>query len=363
MRKGFDYHRRISIHAPRVGSDWKQLRALAPAMVFQSTLPVWGATSRGYSKGTVDVYFNPHSPCGERRKALSGLVETGAISIHAPRVGSDSMIRRFNELTCISIHAPRVGSDFGDQLGDQRHYNFNPRSPCGERRKRIRLSEKNLRFQSTLPVWGATGKGPNRTRGISNFNPRSPCGERHKGAAAKERLQKISIHAPRVGSDHKSLHGPHTMGNFNPRSPCGERRTSIPCPCVHRVFQSTLPVWGATDTGCPPVVCPLFQSTLPVWGATEAIARSGSRYGISIHAPRVGSDEFVGFVREATIDFNPRSPCGERPVRIQIHIIHQRFQSTLPVWGATKVQRTQFTFYEFQSTLPVWGATQRPQGL
>ena len=55
---------------------------------FQSTLPVWGATLSppGGCKGT--HYFNPRSPCGERRAGHARL-HLIAISIHAPRVGSD----------------------------------------------------------------------------------------------------------------------------------------------------------------------------------------------------------------------------------------------------------------------------------
>ena len=34
----------------------------------------------------------------------------------------------------------------------------------------------------------------------------------------------------------------------------------------------------------------LFQSTLPVWGATSEFKRTLAIEGISIHAPRVGSD-------------------------------------------------------------------------
>ena len=36
-----------------------------------------------------------------------------------------------------------------------------------------------------------------------------------------------------------------------------------------------------------------FQSTLPVWGATGFNGNKGTFYFISIHAPRVGSDERV----------------------------------------------------------------------
>ena len=59
-------HQKISIHAPRVGSDPERVMALIIKQKFQSTLPVWGATA------------HPFTPVNRR-----------GISIHAPRVGSD----------------------------------------------------------------------------------------------------------------------------------------------------------------------------------------------------------------------------------------------------------------------------------
>ena len=81
----------------------------------------------------------------------------------------------------------------------------------------------------------------------------------------------------------------------------------------------------------------LFQSTLPVRGATFHPQVAALRRGISIHAPRAGSDVMPGdwrmdgkisihapragsdesepYYSDAVIDFNPRSPCGERPVQ------------------------------------------------
>ena len=57
-------------------------------------------------------YFNPRSPCGERRDQGSHPAGNLPISIHAPRVGSDPLRR---------VQFVRV-------------LDFNPRSPCGERR-------------------------------------------------------------------------------------------------------------------------------------------------------------------------------------------------------------------------------------
>ena len=217
---------------------------------FQSTLPVWGATSH-------IPYQLEHFP----------------ISIHAPRVGSDLHPKGGAAHHLISIHAPRVGSDFSEPSLTRWICYFNPRSPCGERRisafhglcadhfnprspcgerRRIR-GGRNIPcqiFQSTLPVWGATVAGGDHPdgHGISihaprvgsdssprltcsrrrNFNPRSPCGERHVPVELWMQRVGISIHAPRVGSDSGSPTTASPSNNFNPRSPCGERPGGIP---------------------------------------------------------------------------------------------------------------------------------------
>ena len=194
----------------------------------------------------------------------------------------------------------------------------------------------SIRFQSTLPVWGAT-----------------TC-----TVQGREQTD-ISIHAPRVGSDGPSAEERCAGRDFNPRSPCGERPGRKTSWRTSTVFQSTLPVWGATGT--PRISSPVpgrFQSTLPVWGAT-------------LHLIMV----LLLFVY-----FNPRSPCGERPRPCWTSGSWTIFQSTLPVWGATcswQCYRNSTTIsihaprvgsdayqvlvglpsHPFQSTLPVWGAT------
>ena len=56
------------------------------------------------------------------------------ISIHAPRTGSDrARGTQVAEMT-ISIHAPRTGSDRGIERRFFGCVDFNPRSPHGERR-------------------------------------------------------------------------------------------------------------------------------------------------------------------------------------------------------------------------------------
>ena len=73
-------------------------------------------------------------------------------------------------------------------------------------------------------------------------------------------------------------------------------------------FQSTLPVRGAT-TGLKISLRSLrFQSTLPVRGATHSSLYGSGYNHISIHAPREGSDERRCGAMTFRPDFNPRSP-------------------------------------------------------
>ena len=167
---------RISIHAPRGGSD-----------------------SCWYSSPARIVYFNPRSPWGERLRYPLQVLPAGAISIHAPRGGSDPPWETSkNMIQEISIHAPRGGSDVDKSVGHKPKKNFNPRSPWGERHHPPQVrplppisihaprggsdvdtgyEKTSVIFQSTLPVGGATRSG-RPLEDAFNFNPRSPWGER-----------------------------------------------------------------------------------------------------------------------------------------------------------------------------------------
>ena len=150
-----------------------------------------------------------------------------------------------------------------------------------------------------------------------------------------------------------------------------------------RLFQSTLPVRGATaHANAGTLTVSLFQSTLPVRGATVPLG-CGGKVGRNFN-PRSPCGERQGHGQTNGIqnDFNPRSPCGERPAgivfveevfSISIHApragsdladvqnYHQlaQFQSTLPVRGATAIFRCLVIRVKiFQSTLRVRGATE-----
>ena len=199
---------------------------------------------------------------------------------------------------------------------------------------RLTISPLKFAFQSTLPAWGATRVGRSCL-----------C------------VDLISIHAPRMGSDKVRFFA------------CGEYGISIHAPRMGSdnndpaayfdfvQFQSTLPAWGATVFSVPNILVALFQSTLPAWGATlpritisfvllnfNPRSPHGERlcpcsaigvWGISIHAPRMGSDMFLLKIHYIKLYFNPRSPHGERRKLRTVDSFLSIFQSTLPAWGAT----------------------------
>ena len=105
------------------------------------------------------TYFNPRSPCGERRVRMRTAVQKRPISIHAPRVGSDNISEVTNVSQAISIHAPRVGSDGNGCVDKNKCIRISIHAPrVGSDSLVLNLCMEIFLFQSTLPVWGATAK-------------------------------------------------------------------------------------------------------------------------------------------------------------------------------------------------------------
>ena len=101
---------RISIHAPRTGSDVFVLSQLRRLRIFQSTLPARGATFSFRRVAQLDLDFNPRSPHGERLPptcARNLWRNFNPRSPHGERQDRAFLNRRIE----ISIHAPRTGSD------------------------------------------------------------------------------------------------------------------------------------------------------------------------------------------------------------------------------------------------------------
>ena len=169
-------------------------------------------------------HFNPRPPCGGRRRAFCRHAQANRISIHALRVEGDKNPELMERLVKISIHALRVEGDADDGV--------------------------NLvvigGFQSTPSVWRATAftSRLNTSKEISihalrvegdgalsaevcrrnHFNPRPPCGGRRRPTSSQQKRRKY----------------------FNPRPPCGGRRLRAGAVLPDAPFQSTPSVWRAT---------------------------------------------------------------------------------------------------------------------
>ena len=215
-------------------------------------------------------------------------------------------------LDCISIHAPREGSDCLLKILDGLRDNFYPRSPRGERRPhRLRVratpghfyprsprgerpnilnmlsagsaflstlpargatsqcvqSRRHGTFLSTLPARGATIslQQPSGHLPISIHAPREGS-DRHRPRPGL--VKEISIHAPREGSDWEAKSASAALGHFYPRSPRGERRSEQADSITTAEFLSTLPARGATARRVYLAQLKAFLSTLPARGAT-----------------------------------------------------------------------------------------------
>ena len=126
---------------------------------------------------------------------------------------------------------------------------------------------------------------------------------------------------------------------------------------------------------------PHVRRTLDINRESDIHAVAGTpQTPISIHALRKESDPGTLRLTKRSKNFNPHSPCGERPcwnirpnagsyfnphspceerLKPDLSVLKDmQFQSTLPLRGATLLEYSSQRWFLFQSTLPLRGATQ-----
>ena len=267
---------------------------LAVSSSFQSTLPVLGETGSVRPSEASHSYFNPLSPCWERR---------------VPDPSPDEAAHHFNPFSpCWERPPVRPAWKFppyfnplspcwerhhGHSFALACHLNFNPLSPCWERLCVVPAGRHPGAFQSTLPVLGETRLAVFvfHRDNISIHSPR--VGRDGVWELVRAGLD-ISIHSPRVGRDRINVWEILRMiafqstlpvlgetGTkwkrmpenyyFNPLSPCWERLLPKSIDKIYLIFQSTLPVLGETDRVQGQLSFLRFQSTLPVLGETAPL--------------------------------------------------------------------------------------------
>ena len=193
----------------------------------------------------------------------------------------------------------------------------------------------------------------------------------------------ISTHAPHAGSDTTSIRPMAACPNFNSRSPCRERPLVAGKEMLLLLFQSTLPLRGATaaailkihrlpiSTHAPHAgsdtrkkyfgnVVSIFQPTLPMRGATGrgkakkanafisthaphagsdlcSCTKELTNYAISTHAPHAGSDMMILQAKALARMISTHAPhAGSDLPSVGVAPSSMRFQPTLPMRGATK---------------------------
>ena len=191
--------------------------------------------------------------------------------------------------TPISIHALREENDPGTLRLTKRSKNFNPHSPCGERR------HQHLQRART-----------------QDFNPHSPCGERPP--------------------PWPSRHAPY---DFNPHSPCGERRNAYGRPTISKYFNPHSPCGERQEILSSTFEMDEFQSTLPLRGATLDLTFASAGVDISIHTPLAGSDRPYTSSPKYSLLFQSTLPLRGATAEQLLRLQTNSFQSTLPLRGAT----------------------------
>ena len=182
-----------------------------------------------------------------------------------------------------------MGSDSKYNSAPGGYTDFNPRSRMGSDRERRHESASNSNFNPRSRT-GSDGVSLKRCTNQANFNPRS-----------------------RMGSDRYNNMKPVIITTFQSTLPHGERPSAYYHQDIHRNFNPR-PPHGERPLSKPIIIpCSTFQSTPPAWGATTLKSRIRGNHTISIHAPRMGSDNLKYFCEHC----------------------QNQFQSTLPAWGAT----------------------------
>ena len=195
---------------------------------------------------------------------------------------------------------------------------FNPRPLCRGRPQIVAaVPVKQLPFQSTPPMQGATCCRRSRPLAPDNFNPRPLC---------RGRLSTLNL------TRAKYMY-------FNPRPLCRGRRTKPGSPQCSSGISIHAPYAGGDCTRAEMAqVLGLFQSTPPMQGATGACTGCGRGRNISIHAPYAGGDSSSSSQSIPTYPFQSTPPM----------------QGATPLWLVLRVQRFHFNPRPLCRGRPCW---------
>ena len=256
--------------------------------------------------------FNPRTPCGVRLIWNPAQMRPPMFqSTHSLRSATDQRTAYDNALK-VSIHALLAECDPKKILLAKSRRCFNPRTPCGVRLIWNPAQMRPPMFQSTHSLRSATDQ---RT--------------------AYDNALKVSIHALLAECDPVSRTIRETRRGFNPRTPCGVRHIPQSSAALPHQFQSTHSLRSATT---------YFKYDQP-------------RLQVSIHALLAECDILHTRIHGQTTRFNPRTPCGVRPLDRVLPLGRPQFQSTHSLRSATMSIPASMQDVAFQSTHSLRSAT------
>ena len=151
---------------------------------------------------------------------------------------------------------------------------------------------KPTEFQSTLPLRGATNARSREIAAILISIHTPLAGSDVRRGPVEPARQGISIHTPLAGSDKNS----------------GSHDVAFQLISIHTPLAGSDLAWRAENHRRN------ISIHTPLAGSDQLRLALHSLWGrISIHTPLAGSDVMLENAFQTPSDFNPHSPCGERP--------------------------------------------------
>ena len=126
---------RVSIHAPPCGERLGGMREECEAQGFNPRPPMWGTTGTAFQLLTHDAVSTHASHVGSDKRIKWGGWDQNRFQPTLPVWGATGRSWTGKPVEVVSTHAPRVGSDDSRRVHQRCRECFNPRSPCGERRR------------------------------------------------------------------------------------------------------------------------------------------------------------------------------------------------------------------------------------
>ena len=248
--------------------------------------------------------------------------------------GATHRITAITTATKISTHAPLAGRDSrGIDLKSRLEY-FNPRAPCGARRDGGTGERPQLKISTHAPLAGRDRIWPTARNSPWDFNPRAPCGARQLNRAKKELIDIFQPTRPLRGATEYE-YGKYYLDGISTHAPLAGRDVGKIYKDLVSQISTHAPLAGR-DGERVAVYAPAQISThAPLAGRDAHRPRGDRRSEISTHAPLAGRDEeYLDFLITQQ-DFNPRAPCGARPITNAGLGKVNSFQPTRPLRGAT----------------------------